>query len=219
MQLDWNQFITANESAIFALLGALGGGFLSFLGAMLLKRKEFNLAISGKLIERRISAHENVIALATEMRVMTARGGVSDEGEVKRSPEIMRSREVFENWFTHFSQLCMESTTWLSTQTKREVNLVQDYLVTLHVYLEGVASEDFFGLGEIIRQDFVDFSSALEKKSFSYFERDILKQRLDSLNKWHKYKQPITKRRLEETALVKNHTAFSEAAQANGQVS
>jgi hypothetical protein len=95
--------------------------------------------MSAKLIERRISAHEKVIALATEMPVMTARGGVSDTGEVRRSPQIMRSREIFEDWFTRFAQLCLEGTSWLSTETKREVNLVQDYLVTLHTYLEGVA--------------------------------------------------------------------------------
>lgn len=210
MQIDWGQFLTANASAMFALAGALGGGILSFFGALLLKRREFNLAMSGKLLERRIAAHERVIALAVEMRVMAALGGESETGEVRRTPQIMMSREVFEDWFTRFTQLCMEGTSWLSTETKREVNFVQDYLVTLHMYLQNVPSGDFSRLGEIIRQDFVDLSSALERRSFRFFERGIRKLRLDGLQKWHKYKRPETERRLRATALVKNQVAFAE---------
>ena len=217
MQVDWGQFLAANASAMFALAGALGGGILSFVGALLLKRREFNLAMSAKLLERRISAHERVMALAIEMRVMTALGGESDTGEIRRAPQIMMSREVFEDWFTRFTQLCMEGTSWLSTETKREVNLVQDYLVTLHMYLQGVSSGDFPRLGEIIRQDFVDLSSSLERRAFRFFERGIRKLRLDDLQKWHKYERPETDRRLGATALVQKQAAFAEAAHSSGQ--
>lgn len=216
MQFDWGQFLTVHASAIFALVGALGAGVLSFLGGILLKRQEFNLSMSGKLLDRRISAHEKVIALATEMRVMIAIGGVSATGEFNRTPQIMLSREIFEDWFTRFTQLCLEGTSWLSTETKREVNLVQDYLVTLNMYLEGVASDEFPALGGIIRQDFVDLSSALEKKAFKFFEHGIRKLQPDSLNKWHKYKLPETKRRLNSTLLLKNFSVFLEASQTSG---
>ena len=212
MQVDLSQFLTANASAIFALTGALGGGILSFFGALLLKRREFNLAMSGKLLERRISAHERVITLAIEMRLMAALGGESEAGEVRRTPQIMLSRDAFESWFTRFTQLCMEGTSWLSTETRREVNFVQDYLVTLHMYLESASSDDFPQLGEVIRQDFVDLSSSLERKAFRFFERGIRKLRLDSLQKWHKYKRPETERRLSATALVQNYAVFAKAA-------
>lgn len=217
MQFDWNQFVTANASAIFALGGALGGGFLSFIGAIALKRREFNLSMSGKLLERRISAHEKVITLATEMRVMVGLGGLSATGEVKRAPQIMMSREALEKWFNRFARLFLDGTTWLSPETKRELNLVQDYLVTLNVYLEGVASADFPALGELIRQDFIDLSLSLEKKAFKFFERGIRKLRLDSLDKLQKYRLVETERRLHDTSLLKNHDAFTTAAQTNGQ--
>src|SRR5690606_32719368 len=192
------------------------GGILSFIGALLLKRREFNLATSGKLLDRRIYAHEKIIALATEMRVMVGLGGFSEAGEVRRAPQIMLSREAFEDWFTRFTQNSLEGTSWLSTAAKREVNFVQDYLVTLHLYLEHVASDRFLELGELIRQDFVDLSSSLEKTAFQFFQHEIRKLKADSLDKWHKYKRPETERRLAGTRLVTNHGAFLKA-QADGQ--
>lgn len=204
MQSDLAQLFLPHASAIFALVGALGGGILSFFGAMLLKRREFNLAIWGKLLERRISAHEVVISLATEMRVMFLLGGMSEAGEVRRAPNVMASREGFEEWFGRFTRLSLEGTSWLSTETKREMSLVQDYLVTLHIHLAGIPSEKFPELGELIRQDFIDFSASLEKTAFEFFQHEIRTMRLDGPTKWHKYERRETERRLKNTALGNN---------------
>lgn len=211
MDFDWGTFLTAHASAIFALAGALGGGILSFVGALLLKKREFSLSVSGKLLDRRIAAHEKVIAVATEMRVMVALGGFSASGEVRRAPQVMISRDTFDDWFTRFTQLSLEGTSWLSTATKREVNFIQDYLITLHLYLERVPSDQFLGLGEIIRQDFVDLSSSLEKTAFTFFQSGVRKLQPDSLSKWHKYKRGETEQRLGATLLVTNQSAFSQA--------
>jgi len=210
MDFDWSCFVDENASAIFALAGALGGGVLSFIGALLLKKREFSLAVSSKILDRRIDAHEKVIALATEMRVMVGLGGVTESGEVRRSPQIMMSRETFEDWFTRFTQLSMEGTSWLSTSTKREVNFVQDYLITLHLYLENVPSERFQGLGEMIRQDFIDLSASLEKKAFLFFQKGIRKLQPDNLDEWHKYDRSETERRLHATSLLLNHAEFTK---------
>jgi hypothetical protein len=74
-----------------------------------------------------------------------------------------------------------------------------------------VPSDTFLQLGELIRQDFVDLSSSLEKKAFQFFQTGIRKLRPDSLNQWHKYKRPETERRLGSTLLVKHRDAFSLA--------
>ncbi|MFJ5329227.1 hypothetical protein [Pectobacterium versatile] len=211
MNYNLGEFLTANASALFALAGALGGGLLSFFGALLLKKREFNLSTSGKLLDRRIAAHEKVISLAIELRVMVPLGGSPDSGEVRRAPQIMISRNTFEDWLARFTQLALESTSWLSTETKKEVNFVQDYLVTLNMYLDSVPSDNFLGLGELIRQDFVELSSSLEKKAFAFFHSGIHKLQPDSLNKWHKYKQSETEQRLSATVLVRSHTIFSQA--------
>lgn len=210
MDFDLSSFIDENASAIFALAGALGGGLLSFIGALLLKKREFSLAVSSKILDRRIDAHEKVIALATEMRVMVGLGGVTESGEVRRSPQIMMSRETFEDWFTRFTKLSMEGTSWLSTSTKREVNFVQDYLITLHLYLENVPSERFLDLGEIIRQDFIDLSASLEKKAFLFFQKGIRKLQPDNLDEWHKYERSETERRLHATSLLLKHAEFTK---------
>lgn len=211
MDYDWGCFLNNNASAIFALAGALGGGILSFIGAMLLKKREFNLVISSKMLDRRIDAHEKMIAISTEMRVMVVLGGVSESGEVRRAPEIMISRDTFEDWFARFTKISMDGTSWLSTTTKREVNFVQDYLVTLHLYLERVPSGEFLGLGEVIRQDFIDLSSALEKTAFHFFQKGIRKLQPDNLDKWHKYERSETERRMGATSLVMNYVVFSQA--------
>lgn len=201
------EFLQANASAIFGLVGALGGGILSFIATGMLKRREFNLQLWAKLLERRITAHEKVIAVAVEMRVMVGLGGADTRGEVRRAPQVLISKEEFERWFTRFTQLTLEGTTWLSTATKREVNFAQDYLVTLHLHLQGIPSARYLQVGELVRQDFIDLSSSLEKVAYDYFQSGVRKLRLDTLEAHHKYKRPETERRLKATALLSNMPA------------
>ena len=215
MASDWVTFLSANASAIFALAGALGAGALSAATAFLVKRREFDLALTGKLFERRISAHEKIIEIATEMRVMAPVGGREADGVVRRAPHVMLSRDSFEAWLASFTQRSMGGTSWLSTKAKRELNYVQDYLLTLHMHLGGVPSERFPDLGALIRQDFIDLSSSLEKHAFEFFRTGVRKLKLDSLDEWHKYELEETKRRLGETVLAKSFESFAQA-RANG---
>ena len=196
------EFIKSNASAVFGLLGALGGGLVSFLASWLLKKREYSLRLWDKLLEKRIKAHENVIAAALEMRVMVALGATEENGEVARAPQLLRSKEDFEQWFIRFTQLTIEGSTWLTTEAKRELNFVQDYLVTLYQNLTDVPSEKYLQIGQVIRQDFIDLSSELEKKSFAFFEKDVRRLKLSNLKKWHKYKRPETENRLKKTALL-----------------
>ena len=129
MSVDWQQFFATNASAVFALLGTLAGAILSFVASLLLKQREFNLQVRVKLLERQIAAHETILTLAGEMRAMYAPGGVDANGEVRRGPRILLSRPDFETWFTRFSELQLQGTSWLSSTAKREVAFVQDYLV------------------------------------------------------------------------------------------
>ena len=211
MSSEWLKFLADNASAVFGLLGALGGGILSFIASLLLKRREFNLQIRGRLLDRQIAAHENILKLAVEMRVMVGSGGLDELGEVRRGPRIMLSKNEFDAWFGKFGDLQLQGTTWLNISTKREVNFVQDYLVTLHMHLAEVPSNRVFELGELIRQDFIDLSAALEKKAFSFFEKGVRKSKLESLSAWHKYKRQVTLKRLTETALLRKIEHFKSS--------
>lgn len=214
---DVLKFLDANASAIFGLLGALGGGILSYIATSLQKRRDFKLQMWGKLFDRRISAHEKVIAVAVEMRVMVVLSGVDANGEVRRAPKVLISKEEFERWVTRFAQLALEGTTWLTTAAKRELNFAQDYLVTLHLNLEDVPSEKYLEVGELVRQDFIDLSTSLEKKAFEYFEDGIHRLHLDSLDKHHKYKRPETERRLGSTLLLQQRAQIQEMGQRGEQ--
>jgi len=196
------EFINSNASAVFGLLGALGGALVSFIASWLLKKREYSLRLWDKLLERRIKAHENVITAALEMRVMVTLGATEENGEVARAPQLLRSKEDFEQWLIRFTQLTTEGSTWLTTDAKRELNFAQDYLVTLYQNLTGVPSEKYLQIGQVIRQDFIDLSSSLEKKSFGFFEKDVRRLKLSNLKKWHKYKRSETEKRLKKTALL-----------------
>lgn len=50
------------------------GGVLSFVAALLLKRREFSLQLRSKIIDRQIAAHERILKLAQDMRVMGSAG-------------------------------------------------------------------------------------------------------------------------------------------------
>lgn len=204
MPTDLQHFLSTNASAIFGLIGALGGGILSFIATVIIKKRDFNLQIWGKLFDRRISAHENIISLAVEMRVMVPTGGTNEKGEVRRTPQVLLTQKEFETWFARFCQLTMTGTSWLTVDTKREVNFAQDYLLTLHMHVVSIPSNQYPIVGELIRQDFIDLSSSLEKKAFEFFQKGIHKLKLDSLDEHHKYQKPVTIRRLEATALMRN---------------
>lgn len=142
---------------------------------------------------------------------MVSSGLIGIDGEVARGPRILLSKNEFESWFSRFTEQQLEGSTWLTTGTKREVAFVQDYLVTLHMHLANLPSERYFDLAQLIRQDFIDLSSSLEKAAFMYFETGIRRARPDSLSDWHKYKRSVTERRLTGTALLKNIVAFKGA--------
>ena len=208
MDIDTQKFLSENASAIFGVLGVLVGGALSFVAALTLKRREFTLQVWERLLDRRIAAHEDVIALAVDMRVMTGLGGIADSGELRRAPDVMSSVDKFETWLTRFAGKSAERTTWLSTDSKRELNFVQDYLVSLHKLITSIPPEKCVLVGEAVRQDFIDMSAGLEKSAFSFFEEDVKKLKLDSLSRWHKYDRDETDRRLAGTVLFENWDAI-----------
>jgi hypothetical protein len=144
------QFLNANASAVFGLLGALGGGVLSFVAALLLKQRDFRLQIRSKIVDRQIAAHERILQLAQDLRTMGSLGTLDTDEEISRGPIILLSKNAFEDWFTLFTEQQLAGSTWLTTGTKREVAFVQDYLGTLHMHLVDVPSK------KILRSSAID---------------------------------------------------------------
>jgi hypothetical protein len=156
-----------------------------------------------KLIERRVNAHEKVIGIALEMRVFVLFDGIDSKGETKRYPKILHSEDIFNEWLCKFAEIGNNSSTWLSIHTKRELNYTQDYLLTLNNNIKNIPPEKLHEFGNLIRNDFIEISSHLEKEAYDFFEKDVVKLKLSSLDAWHKYPKPITLERLHKTELIK----------------
>lgn len=198
------QIIKDNASAIFALLGTLAGATLTFVGTWILQSQEARNRLLEKVLDRRIQAHENIIELSKLLRGMISLGYAEKEGELARTPSVMASQESFDEFLWNFSQTSTKSSTWLSTEVTHEIYFVQDYFINLSEFLRNVKSDKFPEIGRLIRQDFIDFSSSLEKLSFDFFAKDLTKMKLNDLNQWHKYPVKTTQERLSETAFLKN---------------
>ena len=206
-------FFTHNPTlapAIAALVGVLVGGLLSgvftFLNAWVMRSRDLNLKLWERFLDRRITAHEAVVGLALKMRLMCPLGGVDSAGEVVRAPQVMISKEAFDDWLGEFAEKSTPATTWLSTPVKRELNFAQDYFVTLHTNLSEVPSGQFAAVGSFVRQDFIDLSSRLEKTAFEFFKAEARELRLNDLTEHHKYPLQETKKRLQNTVLLSRWT-------------
>jgi hypothetical protein len=58
-------------------------------------------------------------------------------------------------------------------------------------------------LGCIVRQDFIDMSSSIEKMAFQFYSKKVFKLNIENKKKWHKYEKEVTSKRLDETHLKK----------------
>jgi hypothetical protein len=169
-------FIEKNSAAIFTVLGFIIGALVSFIGNWLLKKKELVLRLREKVLDKRIQAHENIIQLSISIRTMNILGFENKQGELSRMPYMFSSRKHFDEWYMLYNELTATSTTWLSTELTRELNLFQDYIVNLYEKIKLMTDSNITVLGTIVRQDFIDFSSSLEKFSFKLFSSRSLPQ-------------------------------------------
>ena len=213
LKTDW---FTQYGTAIIALLGVLVGslvtGGLTFLNAWIMRNRDLKLKLWERFIDHRIAAHEGVVTIALKMRTMVPLGRV-ENGEIVRSPQIMLSKEAFDEWLREFAEIANPASTWLSTPVKRELNFVQDYLVTVHTNLSPFTSECFAKVGSFIRQDFIDLSSKLEKLAFEFFKREALDLRLNDLTEHYKYPLKETQARLSKTVLCARGTELDAILQ------
>lgn len=217
---DAISFFNQYASAIFALLGIVIGGLLGILGNVILSEKELRLRLLEKTLSRRIEAHESIIELSKSLRAVHGLDYLDANGELARFTAIMRTRAEFNQWWQTFYETFYRSSTWLSTNVQRELNLLQDYLVNLRKYRVNATDAQMVAIGQIVRQDFVDFSSSIEIKAFQYISKDLKKLIFNDLSEHHKYSLKETLERLDKTALMRNAnqlTAIIQAEQAHGR--
>lgn len=208
------EFLSKYSTALFTLAGALLGALASFLTASVMAQKEIRLRLREKLLDRRIEAHEHVIDLSHSMRAVRPLGGLDAEGELARTPAVLISKEVFDDWFNHFYQTMTTTSTWLGMSLIHELNLLQDYVVNLNEFLRQVPTENYQRVGQIIRLDFIHFSESIEKLAFEFFTNDLEKLRISRLPKWHKYPLEETEKRIRNTDLFKHRNELQALVRA-----
>jgi len=208
-----------SSTALIALLGVIVGavltGGIGFFSQWIMRNRDLTLKLWEKFLDRRISAHDDVVALSIRMRIMVSFQRFDSCGELVRVPHVMMSKEGFDQWLGEFSETSAHASTWLSTPVKRELNFVQDYFATLHANLADVPPSHFATVGLLIRKDFIDLSSSLEKAAFEFFKSEARTRRLNDLTEWHKYLLEETTSRLQKTELMSRWTDIQTMIQSN----
>ncbi len=212
MTLD--EFLSKYSTAIFTLAGALLGALTSFMTASVMASKEIRLRLREKLLDHRIEAHERIIDLSHSLRAMHPLGGIDDEGELVRTPSVLTSKEVFDNWFQRFYQTLTATSIWLDTSLIHELNLLQDYVVNLNEFLRRVPTENYPRVGQIVSLDFIHFSESVEKLAFDFFTNDLEKLRMSRLPKWHKYPLAKAEKRIQGTEFFKRRNELQSLVNA-----
>ena len=202
MSGEIEDILRRHSHLLAAVAGACGGACIKYFFDRVLRKQEYDLRLWEKIIDKRITAHEDAVEVAIEMRSMVGIGGRGNDGEVRRTPQVLLSKEAFEDWFRSAIHKGLSGSTWLAIYVIREMTLIQDYLVTLHQHLSNIPTESYAAVGEIVRQDFIDLSSNLEKNAVRFFEKDIRTLRISDVNKHHKYQKDETIRRLQNTKLL-----------------
>lgn len=189
------------------MIGTAIGAAIAFVREYTLKNKELKIKLWEKIIDRRIHAHEVVLDFSKTLRKMIRLDKTNEKGRVEAYPEILTSKETYDDWHTHFLQTFGDVSTWLSTDLTRELNLLQDYMINLEGFLRLIDQTKYHILGSQIRFDFIAFSSTIEKLAFEFFRKDLHKLKLNDLTSWHKYAPHITTERLHQTNFFKEKNA------------
>ncbi len=186
---------------IIAAVSALMGVFISQQYELRIRKKDIYFRLWEKVLDRRIQSHEQIIQLSKSLRQMHLLGYDEETKEVIRVPVMLTSKEDFEKWFNYFPEIITQNSTWLTITVTRELNLLQDYMVNLHHCVIKANPDNLPKLGNIIRDDFIQFSTRIEKLSFEFFSQDLSKLQLNDLDEWHKYQIEETRDKLKDTIL------------------
>ncbi len=141
---------------------------------------------------------------------MVLLGGADDEGELKRTPSIMESKENMDNFTLDFTVMQIKSDRWLSAKLKREMSLFLDYFVNLKELCRGAKDQNMQEAGVLIRNDFLDFSARLEELAHEYFNSDLMRLKYKTDQSWHKYPVETTHKKLDETILFQRKSKIYE---------
>ncbi|MFA5297604.1 MAG: hypothetical protein WC389_05285 [Lutibacter sp.] len=194
---------------IIGIIGLIIGSILTFIFSSNLKSKETKLKISEKLIDKRIDAHEQVLKLAKLMRSSHTENQFNSAKELITYPLIFLTEDNYRDWRQNYFLITNEYSHWLSISVLNELYYIQDYIVNLDKTLENVPEDNYKAIGIILKMDFIQMSTNLEKQVVEYFERGWSNL---SIKKKGNYKLPKNEslKRLEKSNFTKRYLEISK---------
>jgi len=120
------KIISENITVVFAILGTITGSIFTFIGTWILQYQNAKYRLLEKVLDKRIEAHEKILAISKYLRQFHSLGYLEKEGELARTPVIMSSLDSFNDFLSKFSQTNFDNSSWLTIEVNREINLIQD---------------------------------------------------------------------------------------------
>lgn len=201
--------VKTNFAGMLAVISTLLGVFISQFFNLKSKKIEYRLRVSDKVLDKRIKAHEEILAISKKLRTVTAKDDAKNpNGELETYPIILDSQKSYLEFMRYFHDQVNNSSHLLSITTFRKINFIQDYLVTFQKFFQYTASQDYPTIGNIVKDDFLNFSREIELAVIDFYEKGAYNPRYVGGNKkHHKYSKNHTTKLLDKTCL---YTRYSE---------
>lgn len=183
------------------LIGVIIGSLIAAIGTLKARTKETRLRVVEKVFDKRIEAHENILFLVKRIRTVIPTGQVDENTNTINYPNALYSEDNWDSFYNDVMNTIHLNAHWLDTELERELGFVQDYITTLHFNLEDIDNDNYWRVGLIIKQDFIDIAMNIENLAFNFFRKDIYKMKINKHDKWHKYSKKESLRRLNNTLL------------------
>lgn len=196
--------------------GAVSGVIVSTFNFLLnkkLKHKEAQLRILDRIVDKQIIAYDNILNLVTITRftsIYPEKVDLNIEFSQFDYPLrficILNDKEAYNEYWAKFVETTQENSRWLDIKLIRELYFMQDYLINLNSLFEEVKLEDdkIRRIGIIVKQDFIDIASEMERLCFKFFNNGVTKIKFKNKNKWHKYPRRVTEAKFQATNLFKH---------------
>lgn len=209
------EVIAENFSSLMALLGVIIGAWLTFRFTSSLKKKELDLRLREKLLDRRIDAHEQVARFAQSLG-STVSVGVREDDKYVSMPAYMIGIKEYQEWSNHWGEIVNSSNVWLMGETSEELALIGMYLRELEKILDNTDTNNLWVIGVELTGDLGTFSMRLGNACQNFFSREALRSQFREARTI--YTTPFTAKRreslLNQTKLFSNREHIEWIARA-----
>jgi hypothetical protein len=180
---------------IIGLIGVAIGGLISLLTGVVTSLKEYKFRITEKLVDKRISAHEDIMSIAQQLRTSVSSDRLDSDGYFATYPIIFHNKETFDDYRFDFHGLYNPNIHWLGSKVNKELNYIQDYIENLAVICANVPSEKYPQIGLLVKHDIIEMAQNLQELTMLFFQKSAGSFKSEK-KAHHKYPQTETLNRL-----------------------